>query len=76
MSRRPLYCAAGDIHGALSRFYADVLAFEGALGETFHPMCHPSRERARLRGRRVAAGPKRQASGGRSSPSKSCLTCR
>jgi hypothetical protein len=40
MNRRPLYCAAGDIHGALDRFYADVLAFEGALGETFDHILH------------------------------------
>jgi hypothetical protein len=26
-----LICAAGDIHGALERLYADVLAFEAAL---------------------------------------------
>ncbi len=36
---RPLYCAAGDILGA-HRFFADVLAFEGALGETFDHVLH------------------------------------
>lgn len=40
MSSRPLYCAAGDIHGALDRLYADVLAFEAALGETFAHVLH------------------------------------
>lgn len=30
-----IVCAAGDIHGALDRFHADVLAFEGALGVRF-----------------------------------------
>jgi hypothetical protein len=40
MSSRPLYCAAGDIHGALDRFYADVLAFEAELGETFAQVLH------------------------------------
>lgn len=35
-----LFCAAGDIHGALDRFYSDVLAFEAALGETFTHVLH------------------------------------
>jgi len=30
-----ILCAAGDIHGALDRFYADVLAFEAKLGVRF-----------------------------------------
>lgn len=40
MPKRPLYCAAGDVHGALDRLYADVLAFEAALGETFDHVLH------------------------------------
>lgn len=40
MTGRALYCAAGDIHGALDRLYADVLAFEAALGETFDHVLH------------------------------------
>lgn len=40
MSTGPLYCAAGDIHGALDRLYADVFAFEAALGETFAQVLH------------------------------------
>lgn len=40
MSSRPIYCAAGDIHGALDRLYADVRAFEAALGETFDHVLH------------------------------------
>jgi Icc-related predicted phosphoesterase len=35
-----LYCAAGDIHGALDRLYADVFAFEAALGDTFAHVLH------------------------------------
>ncbi len=30
-----IICAAGDIHGAVDRLYADVLEFEGALGVRF-----------------------------------------
>lgn len=30
-----ILCAGGDIHGALDRFYRDVLAFEAALGLRF-----------------------------------------
>ncbi len=30
-----IICAAGDIHGSLDRLYADVLAFEAALGARF-----------------------------------------
>lgn len=30
-----IFCAAGDIHGALDRFYAELLTFEQALGVTF-----------------------------------------
>ena len=30
-----LICAAGDIHGAINRFYDDVLTFEISLGTTF-----------------------------------------
>ncbi len=30
-----LVCAAGDIHGAINRFYGDVLAFEQTLGAAF-----------------------------------------
>jgi hypothetical protein len=33
-------CAAGDIHGALGRFYDDVLAFEAALGIPFAWVLH------------------------------------
>lgn len=40
MTSRPLYCAAGDIHGALDRFYAEVFAFEAALGQTFAQILH------------------------------------
>lgn len=40
MSRRRLYCAAGDIHGALDLFYADVLAFEATLGQPFDHVLH------------------------------------
>lgn len=35
-----LLCAGGDIHGALDRFYADVLAFELTLGSTFDHVLH------------------------------------
>ncbi len=35
-----LLCAGGDIHGALDRFYADVLAFETALGSPFDHVLH------------------------------------
>lgn len=30
-----LFCAAGDIHGAIDRLYADVAAFEASLGVRF-----------------------------------------
>lgn len=30
-----IVCAAGDIHGAVDRLYADLLAFEAALGRPF-----------------------------------------
>jgi len=33
-------CAAGDIHGALDRFYEDVLAFEESLGARFDYVLH------------------------------------
>ena len=33
-------CAAGDIHGAIDRFYDDVLAFEAALGVRFQWVLH------------------------------------
>ena len=33
-------CAAGDIHGALDRLYADVLAFEGTLAIRFDWVLH------------------------------------
>ncbi len=35
-----LICAAGDIHGAINRFYEDVLAFEKTLGSTFDWVLH------------------------------------
>jgi hypothetical protein len=35
-----LLCAAGDSHGAIDRLYADVLAFEGALGRSFDHVLH------------------------------------
>lgn len=35
-----IICAAGDIHGALGRFYDDVLAFEAALGTRFDWVLH------------------------------------
>jgi predicted phosphodiesterase len=35
-----LICSAGDIHGALDRLYADVLAFEQALGVEFDWVLH------------------------------------
>lgn len=35
-----LLCAGGDIHGALDRFYADVLAFEAALGSPIEHVLH------------------------------------
>jgi predicted phosphodiesterase len=35
-----LICAAGDIHGAIERFYHDVLAFEAALGVRFDWVLH------------------------------------
>jgi len=35
-----IICAAGDIHGAVDRFYADVLAFEAALGVPFAWVLH------------------------------------
>ncbi|MSP55068.1 MAG: hypothetical protein EXR69_05610 [Myxococcales bacterium] len=39
--RKPLLlCAGGDIHGALDRFYADVLAFEVAIGSAFDHVLH------------------------------------
>ena len=33
-------CAGGDIHGAMDRFYEDVLAFEQSLGVTFDWILH------------------------------------
>lgn len=42
-SRRGLLviiCAAGDIHGAVDRLYADVLAFEAVLGVRFEWVLH------------------------------------
>lgn len=35
-----LICAAGDIHGAINRFYNDVLTFEISLGATFDWVLH------------------------------------
>jgi predicted phosphodiesterase len=35
-----LICAAGDIHGAMDRFYDDVLAFEESLGVRFDYVLH------------------------------------
>lgn len=35
-----ILCAAGDIHGALDRMYADILAFEAALGRDFDWVLH------------------------------------
>jgi len=35
-----IICAAGDIHGALDRLYADVLAFEAELGVRFEHLLH------------------------------------
>jgi predicted phosphohydrolase len=35
-----ILCAAGDIHGALDRFYDDVLAFEAALAVRFEWVLH------------------------------------
>lgn len=35
-----ILCAAGDIHGALDRLYADVLALEERLGVTFDWVIH------------------------------------
>ena len=35
-----LICVAGDIHGAINRFYDDVLAFEMSLGVTFEWVLH------------------------------------
>jgi len=35
-----LICAAGDIHGALDRLYADVLDFEASLGVCFECVLH------------------------------------
>src|SRR5688572_2969191 len=35
-----ILCAAGDIHGALDRLYADVFAFDQALGVTFDWVLH------------------------------------
>jgi predicted phosphodiesterase len=47
-----LVCAAGDIHGALDRLYADVTAFEASIGACFDWILHvgdfgvwPDRER-------------------------------
>jgi len=34
-----IVCAAGDIHGALDRLYADVLDFEASLGVRVNPYC-------------------------------------
>lgn len=35
-----ILCAGGDIHGALDRFYRDILAFEAALGLRFEAVLH------------------------------------
>ena len=35
-----IFCAAGDIHGALDRLYDDVLAFEASLGVRFAHVLH------------------------------------
>ena len=35
-----ILCAGGDIHGALDRFYEDILGFEGALGVRFEWVLH------------------------------------
>lgn len=35
-----LICAAGDIHGAINRFYDDVLTFEISLGAAFDWVLH------------------------------------
>ena len=35
-----LICGAGDIHGAINRFYDDVLTFEISLGATFDWVLH------------------------------------
>lgn len=33
-------CAAGDIHGAMDRFYDDALSFEDSLGAPFDYVLH------------------------------------
>jgi predicted phosphodiesterase len=38
--RAVLICAAGDIHGAINRFYDDILTFEISLGSTFDWVLH------------------------------------
>jgi hypothetical protein len=35
-----IICAAGDIHGALSQLYDDVIAFEESLGVRFEWILH------------------------------------
>lgn len=35
-----LICAAGDIHGAINRFYDDILTFEMSLGASFDWVLH------------------------------------
>ena len=35
-----ILCVGGDIHGALDRFFSDVLAFEAALGVRFEVVLH------------------------------------
>ena len=35
-----ILCAGGDIHGALDRFYENLLAFEAALGVRFEVVLH------------------------------------
>lgn len=35
-----MICAGGDIHGAMDRFYEDVLAFEDSLGVRFDWVLH------------------------------------
>lgn len=35
-----LFCAAGDIHGAIDKMYGDVLAFETSLGARFDWVLH------------------------------------
>jgi hypothetical protein len=48
-------CAAGDIHGAIGRFYTDLLAFEAALGTRFAWVLHGGRSPLHRAQRRRAA---------------------